>query len=293
FLVEDDAEGDQEEDEDEEPAVATSSAKRKKKKSKAKKKTEPPAVIQTDSAHATTTTTTELNNDLSSTPTSTPVKVKPKNEKKAAKRAKAKEKKAGDEELDAALAELAQKYHTGPSSSNTAGPSSTISNKASNDFAALLAVSLSHLDPEAEMRKFFGSRVVSSTAASSSSSRGSRRTGAAAAAAAAAAAKQKSNLTKPKPTWWSASQREGLSIRALTQEEIDATGRRRGWGSSAGNGGEKWWTVEYSQRYKSFTKLFIQAVMSGHPDALWEVQRKLSWHADNLLQLAEVYRHRE
>ncbi|KAG6834275.1 hypothetical protein H0H93_010733, partial [Arthromyces matolae] len=296
FLVEDDAEGDQEEDEDEEPAVATSSAKRKKKKSKAKKKTEPPADIQTDSAHAPTTTTTELNNDtvdtvkLSSTPTSTPVKVKPKNEKKAAKRAKAKEKKAGDEELDAALAELAQKYHTGPSSLNTAGPSSTISNKASDDFAALLAVSLSHLDPEAEMRKFFGSRVVSSTAASSSSSsRGSRRSG----AAAAAAAKQKSNLTRPKPTWWSASQREGLSIRALTQEEIDTTGRRRGWGSPAVNGGEKWWTVEYSQRYKSFTKLFIQAVMSGHPDALWEVQRKLSWHADNLLQLAEVYRHRE
>ena len=32
---------------------------------------------------------------------------------------------------------------------------------------------------------------------------------------------------------------------------------------------------------------------STDPEALWEVQRRLPWHADNLLQMSEIYRHRE
>lgn len=39
---------------------------------------------------------------------------------------------------------------------------------------------------------------------------------------------QKSVLTKPKPTWWPAAAREGLSIRALTREEVEEVGTRRG-----------------------------------------------------------------
>ncbi|KAG6871957.1 hypothetical protein C0995_014534 [Termitomyces sp. Mi166 len=249
FLMEEvvDEGGREEEDEDED--MTPVAAKRKKKKNKKKAETPPP-----------------------------------KNEKKAAKRAKAKEKKAGDDELEQALAELSR-YPTSASS-----PVST-PRPTSNTLNALLAVSLPHLDPTAEMRKFFGSKVVSSSSSSSTSataaSRNTRR---------AAAVTQKSNLTRPQPGWWSASQREGLSIRALDSAEVRELEARRKWevgDQREGKGEERWWTVEYSQRYKSMTKLFIQAVMSGHPDALWEVQRKLPWHADNLLQLAEVYRHRE
>ncbi|KAG6864210.1 hypothetical protein C0993_009243, partial [Termitomyces sp. T159_Od127] len=256
FLMEEEVneeEGEEDEDEDEATPVAS---KRKKKKNKKKADTQ----VST-------------------------LKVSPKNEKKAAKRAKAKEKKAADDELEQALAELSLKYPSATSSTSPGSRTFPTPNTLNN----LLAVSLAHLDSTAEMRKFFGSKVISSSTASSSaagSSRNPRR---------AAAIKQKSNLTRPQPAWWSASQREGLSIRGLNAVEVRELEGRRGWEADDGNGKgeEKWWTVEYSQRYKSLTKLFIQAVMSGHPDALWEVQRKLPWHADNLLQLAEVYRHRE
>ncbi|GLB33138.1 putative DUF654-domain-containing protein [Lyophyllum shimeji] len=206
----------------------------------------------------------------------------PKSEKKALKKAKARQKKAGadknageEEDIEQVLAELSIKYPSlqtpSPSTHPTASPSS---------LASLLAVSPAHLDPEAEMRKFFGARVIQASKSSASP------------ASLAVKRRQRSNLTRPQPTWWSASQREGLSLRALSAEEVSEMGVGVGVGDGEARG-EKWWTVESSQRYKSMTKLFIQAVMSGHPDALWEVQRKLPWHADNLLQLAEIYRHRE
>lgn len=149
------------------------------------------------------------------------------------------------------------------------------------------------------MRKFFGAKVIQANKSDSSNPSGpsSRRH----------AALQRSNLTRPKATWWSSSQREGLSIRPLSTEELESKQTRYQWGAIE----EKWWTVEYSQRYKSMTKSFIGAVMSGRewryqvteglhngspfldPEALWDVLKKLPWHADNLLQLAEIYRHRE
>lgn len=52
-------------------------------------------------------------------------------------------------------------------------------------------------------------------------------------------------------------QREGLSARPLTDDE---TARKVNNGP-AGPG--KWWTVEYSKRYKGVTKTFMQSVMTG------------------------------
>ncbi|KAG6844434.1 hypothetical protein H0H87_006975 [Tephrocybe sp. NHM501043] len=254
FLAEEQVNEDQGEGEEEEEPSTTSTAKSRKKK-KGKKKTE-----------------------ASQTPATLPLK----NEKKAAKRAKAKEKKAGDDELEQALAELSLKYpNQAPSTSTSA--ITTPRPLPANTLSTLLAVSLAHLDPAAEMRKFFGSKVVRSSASTSGPSSNSRKR---------AGVTQKSHLTRPQPGWWSASQREGLAIRSLGENEVKDKAVRHGWGTESIDG-ERWWTIDYSQRYKSMTKLFIQAVMSGHPDALWEVQRKLPWHADNLLQLAEVYRHRE
>lgn len=101
------------------------------------------------------------------------------------------------------------------------------------------------------MRKFFGSKVISANKPSTSgpSSR-SRQVGA-----------QKSHLTRPQPSWWAAKQREGLSIQTYGIEDSEEKNIRSGWKDNGIE--EKWWTVEYSKKYKSVTMSFMQAVMSG------------------------------
>jgi hypothetical protein len=112
--------------------------------------------------------------------------------------------------------------------------------------ADLLSVSLRHLDGEAEMRKFFGSKVVQATKAGESSNR--KKIPAV-----------RSNLTRPQPSWWAAKGREGLSLRPLLDDEVDAKLKRHAWKPIQ----EKWWTVEYSKKYKSMTKAFMEIVLSG------------------------------
>ncbi|KAG2365272.1 transcriptional repressor TCF25-domain-containing protein [Suillus spraguei] len=200
---------------------------------------------------------------------------------KSVKKGKGKEKKKdGLDDLDTALAELSQKY---PELQSVAASSSSTTRNAS--LASLLSVSVSNLDAEAEMRKFFGTRAViaakSSEAAPSSGSK--KRRGV------APAQSQRSQLTRPHPSWNMIKQREGLSSRPLTDEEVQQKIVDR----NSPAAGDKWWTVEYSKRYKGVTKTFMQAVLSGDPEALWRVLQKLPWHGDTLLQLAEVYRHQE
>jgi len=194
-----------------------------------------------------------------STRTSTPIAHVVKNEKKALKKARAKEKKAANDELDQVLAELSiqcvrsfavlstsiELFHRYPSSQKI---SHAVSGKQS--LTDLLSVSLQHLDGDAEMRRFFGSRVVTANRTDQASSR--RKV-----------APVKSNLTRPQPTWWAAKGREGLSLRSFTDEETDAKLKRHNWSPIQ----EKWWTVEYSKKYKSMTKAFMDTVLSGGASA--------------------------
>ena len=62
------------------------------------------------------------------------------------------------DDVDKALAELSLKYPDLKQQLATAA-ASTSSPAAARSLAALLAVSLQHLDSEAELRKFFGSKV--------------------------------------------------------------------------------------------------------------------------------------
>ena len=178
--------------------------------------------------------------------------------KKALKRAKAKEKKAADDELDQALAELSLKcvpkfmlqrdvliQHRYQNSHDLRQTTVT-----GQTFADLLSVSVHYLDSDAEMRKFFGSKVVQANKEASSSAGPSRRK----------APAIRSQLTQPKPTWWAAKGREGLSIRVLAENELNGKLKRHGWQPMPQ---EKWWTVEYSKRYKSLTKVFMGTVYSG------------------------------
>ncbi|KAH7881864.1 transcriptional repressor TCF25-domain-containing protein [Phlebopus sp. FC_14] len=205
-----------------------------------------------------------------STPSSAPSKSIP------AKKAKGKAKKKSDgDDLEKALAELSMKY---PDLQHVAAGSS--SDSRTTTLSALLSVSVPHLDAESELRKFFGSKAVSAAQSSTASPSYKGRRG-------VQPQTQRSQLTRPQPSWGMTKQREGLSSRQLTEDEASRK-------ASAGPaGGGKWWTVEYSKRYKGVTKTFMQAVMTGDPEALWSVLQRMPWHADTLLQLAEVYRHRE
>ncbi|EIN04337.1 DUF654-domain-containing protein [Punctularia strigosozonata HHB-11173 SS5] len=195
-----------------------------------------------------------------------------KSTKKAAKKTKKREDDV--DELDKVLSELSVKYPDLRSGASAPSP-------ATGSLAPLLSVSSQHLDPEAEMRKFFGSKVIASSAGEGSQSPGRRQP----------KHLQKSTLTKPKSTWWPPSTREGLSIRGLTESELsELTGRHGVTGTPQD---EHWWTVEYSKKYKGVTLAFMQSVMSGDPENFWRLLSKLPWHADTLLQLAEAYRYRE
>ncbi|KAL0948961.1 hypothetical protein HGRIS_009064 [Hohenbuehelia grisea] len=260
------------EDDDESSQQVTKKAKKKKKK---KSETKPPPTIEESAAKP-------------PVKPAAPVTALPKHERKAAKKARAKEKKVERDELDQVLSELSEKYPELQNIGTNPGESSSTSSQ--QTLASLLAVSIPHLDAEAEMRKFFGSKVVQANKASSSGpqGQGSRRH---------VSAALKSNLTQPKPTWWAAKLREGLSTRPLSDAEYDEREKRH----SAACGrtkrelclGEKIWTVEYSKKYKSMTMAFMGTVLSGDPEGFWNLLGRLPWHADTLLQLSEVYRHRE
>lgn len=203
--------------------------------------------------------------------------IRPAVNSKSATTKKNKNKKKDDiGDVDKALAELSVKY---PDLKHI---SSSSTDERTNALAGLLSVSLAHLDAESELRKFFGSRAV--TAAESSESGPSqshrRRRGMPSSAS-------RSQLTRPHQSWSLVKPREGLSLRPLTEAETSGKARR----GPACSG--KWWTVEYTRRYKGATRDFIHAVKGGAPDALWGVLRAFPWHADTLLQLGELYRHRE
>jgi hypothetical protein len=113
---------------------------------------------------------------------------------------------------------------------------------------SLLSVSLSHLDSEAEMRKFFGSKVI---AASRSAVAGSSRR---------RPATQRSYLAHVQAGWSAPRMHEGLSISQLTREELTGKLIRHSWDPIED---EKWWRVEYSKKYKSATMSFMKTVASG------------------------------
>jgi len=149
-----------------------------------------------------------------------------------------------NQDFDKVLAELSLDPHgLQPVAGGTSSPGPSPRER----FVALLSISPQHLDGELEMRKFFGSKVVSSKTTSRTTS---KRTNAA----------QRSVLTNPKPNWWPAQLREGLSIRQLTPDECEDKLFRYGWSDRPE---EVWWTVEYGKKYRAITMAFMQTVMSG------------------------------
>lgn len=203
-----------------------------------------------------------------------------KKEWKALKKQKAKAKRDGNDEFDKALDELSIKYRDmhAPSSATIQGKEFS-PHSLQEECSRLLSVSLSHLNPDAEMRKFFGAKVISASKNESGSSSRARRQ----------PTTQRSNLTRPRSTWWPAKLREGLTLRPLTADEVAAKTTLAPWN----NKDDRYWTAEYSKRYKGATLAFMQTVLSGDPEGFYAILQHVPWHADTLLQLAELYSHRE
>ena len=186
-----------------------------------------------------------------------------------------------------------------------AASSATIQGKETSPYSLqeecfrLLSVSLSHLNPDAEMRKFFGAKVVSASQNETGSSSRARRQ----------PTTQRSNLTRPRSNWWPAKLREGLTLRPSTANEVAAKTTLAPWN----NNEERYWTAEYSKRYKGTTLAFMEIVLSGgmlfpvpdlsvttilnahlsDPEGFYTILQHVPWHVDTLLQLAEIYSHRE
>jgi hypothetical protein len=142
-----------------------------------------------------------------------------------------------------------------------------------------LTTQAKHLDPDTEMKRFFGSKVINAAESSSAPGHGGAQPRAPVA---------RSVLCRPQPTWPPAGFREGLSMRPLTREipyepELGASNYLM-------MPGDKWFTVEHSPGYKWDQAHFLQIVNMLDPNNLFALMRESYWHVDTLLQIGEVYR---
>ncbi|KAH9999532.1 transcriptional repressor TCF25-domain-containing protein [Russula vinacea] len=260
-------------EEDSAPEEPTTSSKAKKKSKKKKKKgaqalADGVSTVQGGSvqvgdklteSHSTTakTGTVPVIPSTSSLPAGTSKK-----ERKALKKQKAKAKKEGDDDFDRVLDELSNKYR------DTYLARKGLSRSLPEECFKLLS-----------MRRFFGAKVIATSRNEDGPSSRARRQPIA----------QRSFLTHPRPTWWPAKLREGLTLRPLTDDEAAVKASLAPWDNTE----EKFWTAEYSKKYKGATRAFLQTVLSGDPEGFNLILHHVRWHADTILQLAELYIHHE
>ncbi|CAE6528242.1 unnamed protein product [Rhizoctonia solani] len=235
-----------EDDKEESEEEAAPAAGKKSKKKKKKKKSAPVATVQP----STTSKTTSQN------------KSKP-----AA--GKAGKNKSGKDEIDLALEELAEKLpHLRTSGKVAQHVHEGLPSATSRALFSLLSASLKDFDSEAEMRRFFGSKVVNSSKPAQRASKVSR-----------------SHLTRPTQQWGQAGTPHGLSMVSMDDYER----RRKGYTRD----GEQWWNVEHSVDYKRTQLKFLNCVTLSEPSALFALYRSEPWHIDALLQIGEIMKHQE
>ena len=144
------------------------------------------------------------------------------------------------------------------SNSNTVNDD-TVDSKAAKK---VLLVENKHLNPENEMKRIFGSRVVASEANQrQKKGRGGRGH---------QVHHRSTLLVTPKPQWPSGA-RTGLSMRPV---ESDASG--------------SWFTYDHSPTYQQVQMRFLSAVESLNPDSIVAILNNHPMHIDSLLQLSDI-----
>ncbi|KAE8541405.1 hypothetical protein D1P53_002764 [Cryptococcus gattii VGV] len=211
------------------------------------------------------------------TPAVVAEKSKKKNKKKTSKK---KEKEsdpfAGLDEVDRALAELKLRY--GEEISDSGKPEAVDvvgEGRSSMRFRNLLSVDPKNLDADAELRRFFGSKVIASSAQP-----GKRRPG--------IQSKFRYTISKPKPQYPPTTSLSGLVMREMLNEEVDELYGRRGRVQL--DKGENWFTFEHVGVWRQIERQFMGAVQSHDPNQLMALLQVYPWHVDTLLQMSEVYR---
>ncbi|KAG8982657.1 hypothetical protein FRB93_007927 [Tulasnella sp. JGI-2019a] len=231
--------------------VTHSQVRAKSKKPKKKKKPAPAASGETADA------TSTLGPSSSS---------KPKRKPKDARKSKSEK----QDDFDEIMAQMATKYPDLKAAMD-APPISKQQARARDELWQLLVVIPTYLDGDAELRRFFGSKVVNSAKPVNS-----KRSQVA----------LRSQLTRPPSTWQNLRMGQGLAMRILTDLEQQQS-------TQLGMPGEKWWTIEHSQSYKKTQLEFLSAVAAGDPNGLFAILQQHPWHIDTLLQLSEVFRQQD
>ncbi|KAI7938443.1 hypothetical protein MJO28_015363 [Puccinia striiformis f. sp. tritici] len=252
-----DLEEEEEEEEEEEDEELQATKKKKQNKKKKKKK----------------------NNTLTSTPTLDSQSVL-----KTAKRLTNGKQKAADDvdEIDQALQELKiepqpqksdiRDHHTEPIINN------------------LLKVDPKMLDPDIELRRMFGAKVVSSSGsimrALPATIYGARISNDPHHQMNSKLKMIKSSLlSKPEPTWPPYNRNSsGLSVRKMSEEEVLQT-------KLAGE--DQWFCFRHSLSFKHTQSRFLQAILSADPNQLVTILQRSPYHPDTLLQLSEVSAHND
>ena len=131
--------------------------------------------------------------------------------------------------------------------------------KVNNPLRKLLSIENKNLNPENEMKRIFGSRVVSTEAVRHKKGRGGR-----------AAYQRSALLVTPRPAW-PAGARSGLSMRPVESEEPGS-----------------WFTFDHSPTYQQVQMRFLSAVESLNPDLIVAILNTAPSHIDSLLQLSDI-----
>eukprot|EP00094_Tigriopus_californicus_P004563 TCALIF_04395-PA protein Name:"Similar to TCF25 Transcription factor 25 (Homo sapiens)" AED:0.08 eAED:0.08 QI:269/0.62/0.55/1/1/1/9/131/672 len=129
---------------------------------------------------------------------------------------------------------------------------------------AILSIEFRHLNPENEMKKIFGSRVVQAEASRQRRAGGGRHR---------APLRSVHNIVIPKPNWPNPG-RSGLTMKFV---ESDAKGNQV-------------FTFDHSPEYQQVQKQFLAAVDSMNPDYIVHIVQQHPFHIDSMLQLSDISR---
>ncbi|EGG10271.1 uncharacterized protein MELLADRAFT_94566 [Melampsora larici-populina 98AG31] len=242
------------------------------KKSGSRKKSKPKKKAKNKSSNVVTNSTTN-DHDGSTSPDSV------KQFKNTKKDSRIDQKTPEVDEIEEALKEL------GLSHPNL-DPTNSSSNKSINldeIISSACSIDCKMLDADQELRRMFGSRVISSALNSTRSSPTPYHPRISNNPHHQVNLRLKTAyLAKPQPTWPPFDKMSvGFSMRPTSAEEGERINKTP-------CSQEVWFTFEHSARFKAIQAKFIQAIMSHDPNRLMALFQSAPYHPDTLLQLSDI-----